>query len=229
MLIEGFNLNLKRGKNIFLFLFYAVLIFSFSPLAQAQSGRRPKTTPTPTPTPASQSTSAEVKIEKPAESKPEEIKPTEKISQLLIAGEMQESSWSWKSKNYLKNTIDDYLDEIKRHRSLQINAINGEKMTFKEAKERAKKETDTYILWMGFAITNGSSGGAKLDYIEYAILKPQTAKSLTSGRITDADITKMQKVMGIPSSSGSLGLGTAMEFVGRNLIDKLINLGWISN
>ncbi|MBX7172735.1 MAG: hypothetical protein K1X72_17325 [Pyrinomonadaceae bacterium] len=228
MLIAYFNLNLKRNKNVLLFLFYVVLVLGFSQLAKAQSGRRPKTTSTPMPTPASQSASAESKTEK-TEPEPEEIKPTEKISQILIAGEMQESSWSWKSKNYLKNTIDDYLDEIKRHRSLQINAINGEKMTFKEAKERAKKETDTYILWMGFAITNGSSGGAKLDYIEYAILKPQTAKSLTSGRITDADITKMQKVMGIPSSSGSLGLGTAMEFVGRNLIDKLINLGWISN
>ena len=102
-------------------------------------------------------------------------------------------------------------------------------MTFKEAKEQAKKETDTYILWMGFAITNGSTEGARLDFIEYTILRPQTGKSMNSGRITRAEIAKLQKISGIPSSSKSMGLSTDLQYVGRNLIDKLINLGWISD
>lgn len=215
--------RLLKNKHQFWLIFCVIAGFCLSHSTFAQSGRRlPKTNPTPQTTPTA------VKPEKTTPP-PEEIKPTERISQLLIAGEMQESSWSWSSKNYLKNMIDNYLDEIKRHRSLQINAINGGKMNFKDAKERAKKETDTYILWMGFAITNGSYGGDRLDYIEYTILKPQTGKSLISGRITAADIAKMQKVMGIPTNSKSMSASTDMQFVGRNLIDKLINLGWISN
>lgn len=220
---KKFILRLLRNHQLPLLIFCVIAVFFFSHLVSAQSGRRlPKTNPTPQPT------SATVKPEKPAPT-PEEIKPAERISELLIAGEMQKSSWSWSSKNYLKKMIDNYLDEIKRHPNLQVTASNGGKMSFNEAKERAKKEPDTHILWMGFAITNGSYGGDRLDYIEYTILKPQTGKSLTSGRITAADIAKMQKVLGIPVSSKSMSASTDMQFVGRNLIEKLINLGWISN
>ena len=56
-------------------------------------------------------------------------------------------------------------------------------MKLNDAKELAKKETDTYVLWMGFFVRNTTFGGSYVDFIDYALLKPETGNILTKGRI----------------------------------------------
>ena len=112
----------KSNTHQFLLILFAAGFLFLAQTAYAQSGRR-ISTPTHTP---QQPTAADVKTKR-AEPESKESEPVERISQLILAGEMQESSWSWKSSNYLKNVLDNYLDEIKRHRSLDIKTSNAGK------------------------------------------------------------------------------------------------------
>ena len=72
-------------------------------------------------------------------------------------------------------------DELKERR-LGLEIIYSGKMTKVEAVERAKKETDAYVLWFGYR-SKLVDLDAVIDYIDYIVLVPKTASTLTEGRV----------------------------------------------
>lgn len=159
--------SLKANRKHFLIVSLA-LIFCLSQSAPAQSGR---------------------KKDKPPE-KPEQIsttetqdeKPTERIKALKIAGEFQYDS-GWNYTTALGSVLDECVNNLQGRPGEPLKVEKVGKMKFNDAKALAKKETETYVLWMGFFIRNVPLGDSYVDFIDYAVLKPETGKILTKGRI----------------------------------------------
>jgi hypothetical protein len=63
---------------------------------------------------------------------------------------------------------------------LQIK--NGGKMTKTEAIERAKRETDAYVLWFGYG-SDLIDSRLQVVYMDYVVLMPKSATTLTDGRV----------------------------------------------
>lgn len=76
-------------------------------------------------------------------------------------------------------------ERLKEPPKLGLDIVYGGKMTKVEAVERAKKETSSYVLWFGYRSKLVGLDDV-IDYIEYLVLVPQTAKTLTEGRVYPA-------------------------------------------
>jgi hypothetical protein len=209
----------KNKLDIFGFklLFYIAVILCFSQLVSAQSGRRLKQ-PTPTPTPVSEV--------KPTVSD-EENQPSEKIETLILAGEIQENAFYVKS-NYIDAAIKECQFYLEFPVKLKLKTEKGGKMNLKEAKERAEKETDAHVLWIGFVMKDDSYGKSNVDYVEYIVLKPKSGKKLTFGRITAQSINRQRGIIGLPNTSKrATELSQIREF-SRELMGILIKGGWLT-
>ena len=78
--------------------------------------------------------------------------------------------------------LDECVNNFQGRPSEPLKVTKAGKMKLNEAKALAKKEDDTYVLWMGFFIGN-KSYGLSVDFVDYAVLMPKTGKVLTYGRI----------------------------------------------
>jgi len=63
-----------------------------------------------------------------------------------------------------------------------LEVIYAGKLKKPEAFDRAKKETSSYVLWFGYR-SKLVGLDYVIDYIDYMVLLPQTAKTLTEGRV----------------------------------------------
>lgn len=146
-------------------------IFCFQQTTTAQSGRKKKIEPVIT-----------APVTDQVKTEPQKSELEIKISSLKIVAKLDYGSGYFHS-----NDFKDSLKELERDLSLRyrfsLKVERGEKMDFEEAKELAKTETETYILWIGFVAKNSSSGVMYFDFAQYAILKPQTAEFVTKGII----------------------------------------------
>ena len=157
-------------------VFCVLTIFCFYQTTAAQSGRRPKKETT--------STQQTVPVEsKPAETEDEtqEDKIPVRISSLTVVGEVQHNFAYYKS-NDLDIALKEFIRFLKFSSKSVPELMKDGKMNYAEAQERAKKETETFILWIGFAAKDDGSGNMYIDSIQYAVLKPKTAKVLTRGQ-----------------------------------------------
>ncbi len=204
-----------KKKNKFLLIFCAFAVLCFYQSGIAQSGRRPKPTPIPIPQTIAEKSTPNSK----------EIRPPVKIESLLIVGEVHDDYW-YSTSDPLGLTLKQSVKQLESHPKLTVKASNGGKMNFKEAQDRAKSETEIYVLWLGFVMKKGDS--ASVDYVEYAILKPESAKKVTTGRINPESLSKLKGVLGIPSTK-LLKEVYPLKYVARGLIYKLIDEGWLNN
>lgn len=119
-------------------------------------------------------------------------------------------------------------DLSRRYRFSSLEVTRGDKMDFEDAKEPAKKETDTFILWLGFITTNDSSAVMYLDYTQYAILTPQTAEFVTKGTIEPrlTEIGYPGGVLQLPTTRRLPTLSTGMKESVRQISVILKNGGW---
>ena len=154
-----------------------LLIFAFHSAVQAQSGRRspqplsptPKAAPTPEP-------------EKPAPaSKPDVPK------QMLIVA-MDDLSRSITIPRYMAEDV--WNGFMERLRTVSYVALTvGKEMGNKEASDRAKKETDTFVILLRMETASMDTGSVMGQsspdnvVVNYAIFAPQTGKVKEHGRV----------------------------------------------
>lgn len=162
-------LSVKRRETVFIFCAVAVLLFSHTALSQ--SGRRPKKSdPTPAPPPVTTAPTID----------PEPIKPPPIISSIIIVGDLIQEGKSFS--NWVDKAVDACVNRLKERPV--INAVGSGSMKRPAAVERAKKETNAYILWLGIRVEDRNMwGDSTIPYIDFIIFMPETAKILMEGRV----------------------------------------------
>jgi hypothetical protein len=205
-------------KKRFLLIFCIAAVLCFYHLTEAQSGRRiTQSVPTPIP-------KAETKMPNSSE----ENQPSEKIESLILTGETQDDS-AYSKSNYADSALKECLYYLEFFPKLTVKASKGGQMSLKEAKERAEKETDAYVLWMGFVSKSDGYINQNVAYVEYIVLKPKTGKKLTSGRITPESLARQRSMIGLPSASKRSSEIHQIDEFARAVMDVLIHGGWLTS
>ena len=216
----------KKSRYGFWFLGVLAIFCLYQP-AVAQSRRVPqKTNPVP---PAEQTAPVE---SKPAvtEREDEEDKSPVKISSLMVVGEVQHDFAIYKS-NDIDNAQKEFIRFLKLVTKSAPEMTRGEKkMSYAEAKEQAKKETDKFILWMGFAAKADGYGNMYIDYIQYAVIKPQSGKILTLAQVTpgQSSVVGSIKQIRVDRRRSSASALSEMKDGARQIAMILLRGGWLN-
>lgn len=208
------------------FLFFCVLaIVCFYQITAAQSGRRINKNTAP----SGQKAPPETKSTE-TENEAQQNETPVRISSLIVVGEVQHNFAYYNS-----NQIDIALKELVRMlksspKSPSEITKGGGKINYKEAKEQAKKETDTFVLWLGFAAKDDGYGNMYIASLQYAVLMPKTAKVLTRGEIDPGQnkVVTSGGVLQIPA--GRKNPATAllqMKQGARQIAGILLRGGWL--
>lgn len=200
-------------KNQLLLIFVAITICCFCNSVTAQSGRRlPKLTPTPvvteTKTPPSEKNIL-----------------AEKIEYLIIVGEVQNDD-SNSDTVLLGSTLNYCLRQLELQPNLKIKANVGGKMDFKEAQDKAKKEKNVHILWIGFTLENLGKGKTQVKYANFTILNPESAEKLFIGRV---DSKMLSENGGVSKIKKPIDEAAKIHNIGEEIINRLLCWGWLSN
>lgn len=111
-----------------------------------------------------------------------ETKPPVVITSLVAAAEIVHDADYLKS-NFVDITLDSCFEALKDMRVAMPLAKAGT-LSRKLAMERAKRETDAYVLWVEIRMkTVGVWGEQTIPYMDYVIFAPQTAEVVTKGRV----------------------------------------------
>ena len=217
---------LRFSKNTYcrLLFFCVTAIFCFYQTTAAQSGRVIKKADS-----SGQKASVEAKSTN-AENDVQKDQSPVRISSLIVVGEVQHNFAYYKS-----NDIDIALKELVRTLKsspksvLEITKGDG-KTNYKKAKERAEKETDKFVLWLGFSAKDDGYGNMYFDSVQYAVLTPKTAKVVTRGQV-------QPKQNGVLSSGGVLNIPKTRQSSATDLLQMkqgareiagiLLHCGWL--
>ena len=138
--------------------------------AYAQSGRRPAV---PKPAPATAKSEEEVEKPKPLGALPKPVR-------LLVA--RQPTSRHLYSEDQI---FESFIKQLNRYENIQASSIGD--MKEERATERARAETDAYVILMKFDIDSFQNGtiisNSQDLQIEYSVLAPKTAKKETKGKV----------------------------------------------
>jgi hypothetical protein len=197
--------------------------------AAAQSGRRSRNaappTLTPTPVPAAK---AETKTD------PQPIEPSDaaRVSSIVVFGELQQDNRFYRS-NELDRALKEFVRTFKERPQPQklssLDIVKGGKLNFTEAKERSKKETDTFVLWIGFVGATASCGDMVITRIDYALLTPQTGKAVTRGEVVPGRSNPMLtgSVLRLPTVHKHAESSQQMQEGAREIAARLVLGGWL--
>lgn len=167
------------------FLFGCLLaIFCFYQATDAQSGRRSNKTGGSINKNGGATQQAPPVETKPAETEKEAPmgETPRRIASMTVVGEVQHN-FTYNKSNYIDVALKECIDALQTSKILTLMTRGSGKMTYAEAKETAEKESDTYILWLGFALQMTGSGNGYIESVQYALLSPQTGKVVTRGEI----------------------------------------------
>lgn len=218
MQLERLIPALAKKRRAYLLIVYVAATLCFSQAALAQSGRRPSKDAPPTRPPVTTETTV---------NPPTTEEPTLRISSVIIGGNIVHDYKFYRS-SYLGSAIDECIDRFKERQRPALKVSKGGSMTFNEAKERAKKETDAYVLWLEFVTKDDDFDEMTVSYIDYAVLMPQTAKFLTSGRVyPDKQIVGPGGVLRIPTGPKRSPALIQMKLGAREVASRLMSGGWL--
>ena len=205
--------------------FFCVLaIFCFYQMTHAQSGRRVQKNSSTEQKSTTEAASATTETNAPADEIPV------RISSLTVIGEVQHDF-----AYYSSNTIDIALKELVRTlksytKSLSEITRGDGKTNYAEAKELAK-ESEAFVLWLGFSAKNDSYGKMYIDSIQYAVLIPKTAKVLTRGEIEPKQNSVLTTggVLNLPKSRRRSSATALLEMKegARQIAAILVRGGWL--
>lgn len=189
---------------------YAVVLLCLTQAA-AQSGRRPKPkVSVPAPVKAEQTT--------------QPIVESPRITSIIIGGHDIDPDTKEVWSNETSIVAKACTDRLKERPGLELEIIYGGKMTKPEAVERAKKESASYVLWFGYR-SKLVGLDFVIDYIDYLVLKPQTASTLTQGRVYPAKQKTSADpggIMRLPSGGRKQGSNSRLlERGGREIADRV--------
>jgi hypothetical protein len=209
---ELFFITSAVKKSGFLFLLFCAVIFYSNQTTAAQSGRV-KPTPTPEQT--------EIKTDLP------EIEKIERISALKVTGEIQYESGTHYS-TYLKHTLNECVESLNDRPSRPLEVTKVGKMKLNDAKELAKKETQAYVLWMGFFVRSYSIRYEYVEYVDYAVMRPNTGKVLVFGRIKSDEFNSgTGPILQIPKLPTRIDELTQLKQGAREIAAILKRGGWL--
>ncbi len=159
--------EVKPVRAAFVIRFLAATLF-LSQVALAQSGRRTKKPDSAPPAPMA--------------SEPANQTAPARISSIIIGGQDIDPDTKQLWSNYTSIVVKSCTERLKERPGFAFEVINGGTMTRTAAVERAKRETEVYVLWFGY---RSKLVGLEMtnDYIDYLVLMPQSAKTLTEGRV----------------------------------------------
>lgn len=210
----------KMRRN---FLIFCVFVcFCFCQTTPAQSGRRPDKNK-----PATEQKNVESKRAETSSEKRDEKTPV-RILSLKLVGEVQHNFAYYKS-NDLENALKEFIFFTKLITKNAPAMTRGDKkLNYTEAKEQAKKETDAFVLWIGFSAKNDNYGNMYIDVIQYAVLKPQSGEVLTRGQFKpgESELGKPDVVVNLPTGRRPIAL-LEMKNGARELAVLLVRGGWL--
>lgn len=215
------------AKNCGLFL-AVCLIFFGSQLAFGQSGRRSTATPTPTPSVPQTAVKTTVPADEPAQT----VKPADAavVRSVLVAGEVVHDYTYYKSTT-LDSALKECANRLRNSRRVP-NVTKIGKMGFNDAKERAKKENEAYVLWISFVARDDGYGNMLIDYADYALLIPKTGHRLTYGRVKPGErsVVSTGGILGLPKPSNNRRSPyRQMENAVWQITDLLLHGGWFGS
>jgi hypothetical protein len=197
----------------------------------AQSGRhRPSRAAGSTPTVGAEPSKTPAE---PAQAPAGEERPDEKnvkITSLLVAGQIFHP-YAYYESSFLGTALKECVDALKAH---PVGVAKAGKMDFPKAKELAKKESEVVVLWLGFETKDDGYGNQYLEYVDYAVLLPQTAKILTQGRIKPGEASPAITSGGVLSlprrttRSSPVQADLQMRFIAHEVVNRLTLGGWIN-
>jgi hypothetical protein len=204
----------SRGRRVCLLTLCAVsLLVCLSQAALAQSGRR-QNKPLSPPTPVAADDEKEAK----PETKPRAEKPGP--SATVIVGGDRFGSSAYTISGYIDEAIEACVAELNRSHGLEARGGGG--MSRKEAIDRAKKETETYVLWLDLRVEGSRENDIS---VSYTLFMPQTAKVLTFGNVYLATrrAGRGPVSVGVPTPGGRMPLQYLMREAGRDVAERVID------
>lgn len=190
----------------------AVALLCLSQAALGQSGRRQKTAPSP-PTPPP----ADAPAKNESEAKPRAASSVP-LTPVVVGGDRFGSSNMTIGPNYIDEAVESCALELDKAGGLEARSGGG--MTRKEAVDRAKKETEGYVVWLEMR----SDGNRVEDlWVSFTVFRPQTAKILTSGNayLSGRRIGRGPVGVGVPSVGGRAPLQYLMREAGREVARRV--------
>ncbi|HKQ52629.1 MAG TPA: hypothetical protein VJT74_09690 [Pyrinomonadaceae bacterium] len=201
--------TLSRG---YLLTACVVALLCLSQSAQAQSGRRQKTVLSPSP-PADTTT---VTKDKEGEAKPRADKPAP-LATVIVGGDRFSNSYSV-GPTYIDEAVESCTENLNRAGGLE--ARGGGDMTRKDAVDRAKKETEAYVLWLEMRVEGNRTDDIT---VTYTLFRPQTAKIMAYGNVYLATrrVGKGPVGVGVPGIGGRMPLQYLMREAGREVAGRV--------
>jgi hypothetical protein len=201
---------LRSSSKVFFLVACVALLLCLTHVA-AQSGRRVKKI-VPEPAKAQETT--------------EPAAEATQIKSLVIAGHDIDPDTKEVWSNDTSIVAEACSDRLKEHPKFGLEIIYAGKLTKTAAVERARKETSAYVLWFGY-----KSKLVGLDYtihyLDYVVLVPQTAKTLTEGRVYPAKQRTSADPGGIirvPTRNTRKPETRLLEWGGREIADRIKGL-----
>jgi hypothetical protein len=168
-----------------------VTAFILAQTAAGQSGRNKTTGPTasPSPTASSSPAASASPTTKPADSR-SKIRP----SSIIISGKTASDTGHYHSSD-VKSASDEikFLFELFR---LPCKPVKGGTLTAQQARDRARQETDAYVLWLGINVKTDESSlesimrGPILDRVDYYLFRPVTGEIEYRGTVDPRNIVQ---------------------------------------
>ena len=212
----------KITRRALLFLCF-ITIFCFSPESvNAQSRRQTRKKP------AEQTTTVESNVpqtDNKTDDEPDET-PVQ-ITSLKIVGEIQHDALLYGGTDF-SNAIKEFIRTLKTYSKSAPVMTRAGKATYAEAKELAKKESDTFVLWIGFMAKTGGDGNMYLDFVQYAIFKPSTGKILTRSEIRPEQTRMINPGVILPAPTVRRKMRDEMDDVVRKIAAILARAGWLN-
>jgi hypothetical protein len=161
-------------KRIYILALSVATTVCLSQSALAQSGRRIKRPPS---TPQ-QTAQTETRPETPTA--PQTTPPAATVNAIIVGAEIVMDGYKVHT-NEQNDAIKSCMERLKERPLL--NVIKGGKMKRAEAIERAKLETEAYVLWMEIKTRMVGLFYEEVVVINYYVFTPKTAKVLIEGQL----------------------------------------------
>jgi hypothetical protein len=212
---ERLSLSLAQERRCCFLLVSILSILCLSQIALAQSGRKQSKNISPSPP------VIEAKTEGDAKTPAVKTAPT---ASLIVGGDTLSTSIDLPLGS-LDLVLNSCIEKLEKASSLTANS-GGTYMNRKDAIDKAKKQTETYVVWLELKVESYNSDSSGI-ILEYTVFSPQTAKIKTNGHVylDRAQITNGRVGVGLPTSTGRrLSLDYMMREGGKTVADRLIDL-----
>lgn len=167
-----------------------VATFALAQTAPAQSGRNKATSPAAPPS----ATTSPAPSASPTVTTPANSRPTIRPSSIIISGKTASDTGHYHSSDV--KSVSDEIKSLFELFRLPCKPVKGGTLTAQQARDRAKKETDAYVLWLGINVKLDESSleaimrGPVLDRVDYVLFRPGTGEIEYRGTVDPRNIVQ---------------------------------------